>query len=355
MTSTSIARHRLASQHLLGSTYTTATDLVAHFGAVQGQEYGPTKWGLGLRLPLLLDGDIEQELQAGKLVRTHALRSTWHLVAARDIRWLLPLTAPRVHGINAYMYRKLELDAPLFRRSAAVLARELEGGKHLTRETLNVALREAGILADGHRLSYLMMHAELEGLVCSGPRVGKQFTYMLLDARVPPSPPLSPEEALEELSRRYFHSRGPATVRDFATWSGLTLTACKRGVAALGNALETILANGDVYYGFPPDGIPPQQSERMHLLPLYDEYIMGYKDRSCILTYRNSLSPAPKARYDNLVVWSGQVIGSWRRVLGKGVVDVELDFFQVPEEEQQAALERELGRYGEFMGMEVRG
>lgn len=294
MTFREIANLRMVHQQLGCSQIDTAAEVVAWLGAVQGQEYSATKWGLGLRLPHLKDHDIEEALTRGDVLRTHVLRPTWHLVAAKDLRWLLQLTASRVHAANAYMYRKEGLDAPLFLRCHEILNQVLQGGKHLTREEINEEFAKHRIKAEGHRLSYLMMHAELEGLICSGARRGSQFTYALLDERVPTARLMDIQETLAELTLRYFSSRGPATVKDFATWSGLTLTDCKKGLGILGSQLEKENVEGQAYCFERGAASKTKLENSMYLLPIYDELIMGYKDRSPIMTYRDGLIKAPR-------------------------------------------------------------
>ena len=161
-------------------------DVVGWLAAVQAQDYAGAKWALGLRLQGATDDEVERAFADGAVLRTHLMRPTWHFVTPADIRWLLALTAPRVHAANAFMYRKLELDSRRFQESRAALTRALRGDEHLTRDELRGVLQKAGVAADdGMRLAYLMMHAELDGVVCSGARRGKQFTYALMDARAP--------------------------------------------------------------------------------------------------------------------------------------------------------------------------
>src|SRR5947207_2505805 len=228
-----VCRHRLASQHLVKQTLETASEVVRLFGAVQAQDYSGAKWGIGQRTIGANDATIEKQFSDGAILRTHVLRPTWHFVVPADIRWMLALTAPRVKAAMAHYDRKLELDSPVLRRSQKVLTKALTGGKELTRTELAQALTKSGVRADGtQRLAHLVMHAELDGLICSGARRGKQFTYALLEERVAPAKKLSRDEALVELAHRYFTTRGPATPDDFAWWSGLTRTDAKRAVAA---------------------------------------------------------------------------------------------------------------------------
>jgi hypothetical protein len=223
MTPSDIARRRLLNERLVGPALTTPADVVSWLGAVQSQDYAGAKWAVAQRARGCSDRDVELACDRGDIVRTHVMRPTWHFVAPADARWMLELTAPRVHAANAYYYRKLELSPRTFERSNAALALALEGGKHLTRVELARALAGAGIRAEGVRLAYLLMRAELDALICNGSRRGKQFTYALFDERVPRAAPLARDEALAELTRRYFTSHGPATVQDFAWWSGLTV------------------------------------------------------------------------------------------------------------------------------------
>src|SRR5262245_53216938 len=176
-----LARERLRNQKLLQSEFRKADEAVAWLGAVQSQEYAGAKWALGQRAQGLTDPDVDEAFNRGTILRTHILRPTWHFVARADIRWLLALSAPRVHAVSAHYYRTMELDDKLFARSRKVFERALAGGKHLTRSELARRLEKAGILAKGPRLAFLMMHSELNAVICSGPRQGKQFTYALLD------------------------------------------------------------------------------------------------------------------------------------------------------------------------------
>jgi hypothetical protein len=215
MTISEIVKSRLINQQIAETKFRNPKEIVAWMAAMQAQEYAMAKWAIGLRLPGLKNADIENAFNEGSILRTHLMRPTWHFVTPEDIRWMLMLTAPRVNAANAYSYRKFELDIEILKRCNDTIIKALQGGKQLTRATLKAALEQERIFADGLRLSYIMMHAELDGIICSGVRQGKQFTYALLDERVPPAKVLERDEALAELTLRYFTSRGPATVKDF--------------------------------------------------------------------------------------------------------------------------------------------
>ena len=247
---------------------------------MQAQDFAMAKWAIGLRLPSLYDSDIEKAFNEGSILRTHLLRPTWHFVTPTDIRWLLALTAPRVNALNAYWYRKFELDMGIFKRCNDILAKTLAGGKQLSRTALKSTLDRAKIVADGFRLSYLFMRAELDGVICSGAREGKQFTYALLDEVVPVLSTLSFErdKALAELCRIYFTSRGPATIQDFAYWSGLSMKDARAGITLLKSQLEEIKMNGDLYHfvrlaaGLKGNSPKTGSLQTTFLLPDYDEY-----------------------------------------------------------------------------------
>jgi hypothetical protein len=211
-----IARLRLHNQLLSRTEFTEPEQVVAWLGAVQAQDYAGAKWALGLRLANATDAAIEEAIDRGRILRTHVMRPTWHFVTPADIRWMLELTAPRVRALLAYNDRQLGLDQVTFKKSSAVLEKALQNNQQLTRGELTPILEKAGIAVEGLHLGQLLTHAELDGLVCSGPRKGKQFTYALLEERAPEARLLEREAALAELSRRYFHSHGPATLQDFA-------------------------------------------------------------------------------------------------------------------------------------------
>ncbi len=219
MNSFNIAHQRLRNEHLGGIPFQTPEEVVQWFGAVQAQDYGGAKWAVAERATGATNAALDRLFTEGAILRTHMMRPTWHFVLPADIRWMLALTSPRVHAMNAYYYRQVELDDAIFQRSNDVLAQALQGGIQLTRAEIAQAYKAAGINASGMRLAYFLMHAELDAIICSGGLRGKQFTYSWFDERVPATNTLDHDEALAELTRRYFTSHGPALVQDFAWWS----------------------------------------------------------------------------------------------------------------------------------------
>ena len=237
---TAIPEQRLHNQRITRAVHRQPADVVAWLGAVQAQEYPAARWALALRMPPgTTDPEIERALDEGRILRTHVMRPTWHFVTPADIHWMLELTAPRVHQAMSYYRRQHGLETAILNRATAAFERALRDGQCLTRAELGAQLERAGPMknaknatkvASGIPLALLTIYAELEGVICSGPRRGKQLTYALLPERAPRTPRLSRDEALAELTRRYFRSHGPATIRDFVWWSGLTNADAKRGL-----------------------------------------------------------------------------------------------------------------------------
>ena len=352
-----LAARRLAAQGLVSPSITAPADIVRRLGAVQAQDFAGAKWALALRSRGLADADVERAFAAGELLRTHVLRPTWHFVAPEDIRWMLALTGPRIAAIMASYGRQLGLDATVYARSNAIIARALEGGKQLTRAELAEELRRAGLETTGtQRLARLVMQAEIDGVVCSGARRGRQFTYALLDERVPAMPHLDRDEALLALAARYFASRGPATPRDLAWWSGLTVTEATRAIAAAGSALERVEVDGVAYWMDPTVPGPPRRRRTplVHLLPNYDEYFIGFKDRSAIGRRLTSVEivTGGDALIGHVITVDGQLVGGWKRTPAEGGV-VELRLMTGLTEVEERAVEAAVRAFGKFVGAPV--
>ena len=300
------------------------------------------------------DASIERAFAEGSILRTHVLRPTWHFVTPADIRWMLELTAPRVKAAMAYYDRKLELDDALFRRSNAAIVRALHDGKHLTRAEIAEVLRHARVgVASSQRLGHLLLRPELDGLICSGPRRGKQFTYALLDERAPPAPAMGRDDALLELTKRYFATRGPASAHDFAWWSGLTVADAKRGAEMAG--LEREVIDDRTYWWDASVPVGRSRASTAFLLPNYDEYFIGFKDRSAIgqrlaLKDRASVSDA---LFAHVVVVNGQLVGGWKRTLTNDSVAIELRMLARLTPAERRAVATAARRYATFLGRQL--
>ncbi len=345
-----IAYQRLYNQRLSETTFKTPEEVVGWLGAVQSQDYAGAKWALGLRLQGVTDADIEQAFTEGSILRTHVMRPTWHFVAPTDIRWLLALTAPRVNALNAYYYRQLELDDALFLHSHDAVANALRGGKQLTRVELGSVLAQIGIDASGMRLGYIVHRAELDGIVCSGARRGKQFTYALLDERVPETRTLSRDEALAELTKRYFTSHGPAMIQDFVWWSGLTTADAKSGLEMSRAHLTQETIDGKIYWFSSSMPVTNRLIPPALLLPPYDEYTIAYKDHSAILDPAYG-EQAKTQLYGGAAVSDSQAVGYWRRTFSKGTAVIEIAPFRPLDATERDAFAAAAQHYGEFLGL----
>ena len=350
-----IKHQRLHNQRLSSTNFRKPQDVVKWLGAVQAQDYYGVKWALALRLQSATDAGIEKAFNDGDIVRTHVMRPTWHLVAPSDLRWLLKLTAPRVNAISSHYYRKFELDNRLFKRTNKVLMNVLQGGKHLTRTELRTEIQRAGVdPGDSIRLGLVLLRAELDGIICSGPRQGSQFTYALLEERVPELKAVTHEEALAELAGRYFASRGPATLQDFVWWSGLTMTDAKSGVETVQSQLAKEVIDGKKHWASSsvPRSVPAGRVA--YLLPAYDEYIIAYKDRRATLdatTRKIAIERNPV--FSSSIVINGSVVGDWKRTFKQNTVIVTLNPFRSLRKAEMLAVTEAARRYGAFLAMSV--
>jgi len=353
MSPVDICAQRLVNQHLTTQHLETASEVVRLFGAMQAQEYSPAKWGVAQRSRTATDADVEKEVSDGSILRTHVLRPTWHFVAPSDIRWMLELTAPRVRAAMASYDRKLEIDAAVLKRTRAVLTKSLRDGKQLTRAELAKQLTKARVRADGtQRLAHLVMHAELDGLICSGARRGKQFTYALLDERVPPTKSMERDAALAELASRYFNTRGPATIDDFAWWSGLAKADARRAVEAMDHAFEYAIIGGRGYWFPQNERTAKHESPIARLLPIYDEYFIGLRDRAAM---QARLQKAKREAFSALtlrhvVTVDGQIVGGWNWISKGSTAAVELVNTLRLTQAERRSITREVERLGAFLG-----
>jgi hypothetical protein len=347
-----ITGDRLHNQRLSAAPFASPDDVVSWLGAVQAQDYAGATWALALRMRRGRAAAIESAFAAGMILRTHVLRPTWHFVTPADIRWMLTLTGPRVSAAMAPYNRRLELDATVFRRSHRAIRRALEGGHQLTRSELKGILQREGILPGTvQRLAHIVMQAELDGVICSGAIRGKQFTYALLDERVPPSRPISRDEALAELTRRYFISHGPAQLHDFAWWSGLTVGDARAGLAMVERHLARAVVDGKTYW-FSSSARPRRSRGTAFLLPLYDEYLIAYKDRRAALDPARWAQIAARDAFAAPIVVDGRVVGGWKRIPGRTGIRIRLMPFTRCNKSEVGVIEDAARCYGRFLGVD---
>jgi hypothetical protein len=349
-----IAEWRMRNLRLAGPGLPAPEAVVGWLTAVQSQDYGPAKWSVAQRTDGANDALLEQAFARGTILRTHVLRPTWHFVLPADIRWMLKVTAPRVHAQNAHYYRQLELDADVLARTDALLASALAGGRSRTRKALEAELNGAGVPAADIRMGYILIHAELNGVICSGPLEGKQHTYALLDERAPGAKELNQDEALAELTRRYFTGHGPATVKDFRWWSSLTLREIQRGLDMIGSELQHATIDGLDYWFAEPRPHTAPESPTIHLLQGYDEYLVGYTESRHVSdvtgTAREIILSRPM--FIGAVVLDTQVVGHWKRTVKRDVVSVQAALYFTFDSAQTEALQSAADAYAAFLGFE---
>jgi hypothetical protein len=341
---------RLYNQHIAGASLRKVEDVVGLLGAAQSQDYLGAKWSVGQRVLKGTDAGVDQAFNDGRILRTHVLRPTWHFVRPEDIRWMLQLTAPHVHALNKYPYRICELDAPVLARTRRLIERALEGGQSKTRKELAAILDKDRLGGSGLRMVCIMMNAELEGLVCSGPLKGKQHTYALLEERVRPACARTRDDALAELARRFFTGHAPATVRHFAWWSGLSLKTARAGLEMVQHQLSSEAIDGHIFWcGSGPT--PRRATLAAYLIPEYDESLTGYRDLGVPdLARPKGLTPKGDGSFRPIIL-GGKRAGTWRRVISGGRVVIEANLFAKLTAAESRALDAVVRHYGTFLNL----
>ena len=347
-----IAALRLQNQCIQAPHFEHPEDAVHWMGALQAQDYNHGVWAVGLRTRAVTLAGVERAIAAGKLLRTWPMRGTLHFVAAADARWMLSLSGERTLAAARGRHAQLGLDAAVFVRSQTLISAALQGGNRLTRAQMMGVLEQGGVSTTVQRGIHILGQAALCGLICFGPRDGKQQTFVLLDEFVPDGRTLPREEALAELAGRYFVSHGPATVRDFAWWAGLTLADARAGLAAAGGLSSITIDSNEYWLAADALDLASPISAGVHLLPGFDEYFIGYADRSAMIRAEHmaKVSPGANGLFYPMLVVDGQISGVWQRRLKKGSLALSLQPFRPLEvsPEQIAAVSRRYSRFLEL-------
>lgn len=326
-------------------------------GAMQAQDYRAALWAIGLRVSGSVNtaqADVEQVIADGKIVRTWPMRGTLHFVAAKDVRWMLRLLTPRILKSSAGRYRQLELDDAVFSKSRNVIEKTLLDHQQLTRAEIYEELNRSGISTEGQRGYHILHNLAQKGVICFGPQHDKQQTFVLLDEWVSPGEDFRGDDALAELSRRYFTSHGPATDRDFAWWSGLTLTNARKGIEMVEFDLQREVIDDTAYWYSSNLALAEPSTPSVFLLPAFDEYLLGYTDRSAVLD--SSLAVKEYARngiFRPSIVIDGCVKGTWSRKLLKTHATVQIQLFKVPDSVQSKSIRKAAEKYSAFVGKEI--
>ncbi len=343
---------RSASQRIGRERWQTPEQAVAWLGGVQAQDRQWAKWAAGLRTAGCTDEDVERAIASRQIVRTWVFRGTLHLVAAGDVRWLTALVAPGIIRGNAGRFRQLGLDGAVFGRSQELIRQALEAHGPLTRNEIKAHLAREGVPTEGQRMPHLLQRAALDCLICEGTLRGRAPTYALLDDWVGAQPVLERAEALRRLAARYLASHGPATPQDLAWWAGIAVREATEALVAWPGA-RSLDVEGARYWA---TGEPPIADEAGSacLLPPFDEYLLGYRERSLVLdpAYLRRVN-AGGGMLKPTVMVGGEIAGVWARRSGKQGLVAEIAPFRALGPVERDLVGRAAGRYGAFAGRPV--
>ncbi len=347
-----IGLYRLINQKIVGEVQHTAEEILTWMGAMQAQDYKQAVWAVGLRMNTTLKA-VEQAIADAKILRTWSQRGTIHFIPAQDAKWMLQLCASRSLSTHGRRMSQLELTDEIMRQAEKVIVRALYGRKIFTRAEMFALLNEAGISTEGQRGYHILWHLAHIGIICIGPNQDKDQTFVLLDDWVPDLRQLTLDEALTELVWRYFSSHGPATDYDFARWTGLTLTDTRKGIHNNDSRL-TSFKMGDMTYWM-ADTTPLIHTQSVYLLPGFDEYLLGYQDRSAIIAddHFQKIVPGNNGVFKPMIVVDGQVIGTWGYKVTKKSADITLAPF-VPMDDIADSISHATTAFSKFIGLDVR-
>jgi hypothetical protein len=319
MTDFDIAHRRLHNQSIAPTAIEKPGDVVKRLGAVQAQDYLAALWAIGLRTKAATEQTIEQAISDRKIIRTWPMRGTLHFVAPEDIRWMLALLTPRIIAGSTRRHKQLELDEATFARAEALFTSALAGGRQLTRPEMMGVLEQDRIVTAGQRGYHILWWAAQSGLICFGPRQGKQDTFVWLDDWLPAGSALNRDESLAELAHRYFTGHGPATLQDFRWWSGLAAADARAAVEMVDAQLAQEELDDQTYWFSTSSSGAKTGSPTAYLLPAFDEYLLGYRDRSAVLDpiHAGKVVPGGNGMFKPLIVIDGRVVGTWKRTLRK--------------------------------------
>jgi hypothetical protein len=350
-----ISKLRLQNQKIDNTPFTKAIEVVSWMGAMQAQDYAMSKWAIGQRMFGATDEIIETALNDGLIIRTHILRPTWHLVCADDIYWMLELTAPRIKSSMKSRDKELGLTPEVLNKSFGLLENQLSDGISLSRDQIAGILNVAGIKTDENRLSHILMNAELEKLICSGRRSGNKITFGLLSERVPFRKVFSKEESLAKLAERYFASHGPASLKDFTWWSGLSVADATKALNLVPSDFICEEVGPEKYWLKPIGSYVSESPYSVQLLPAFDEFLISYRDRNASLELvHNRKAISNNGIFYPVIVINGQVAGTWKRTTQKEIVKFETSFFVPITKQTNARIEKEIGNYSRFLNRKLK-
>jgi hypothetical protein len=335
----------------------SVTETVRHLLAVQAQDFAQALWAVGLRTKGSTRSDVLAALESGEVVRTLPMRGTLHFVAAEDLRWMLSLTAARSLRSATTRNNRFGLDQSTLDRAEAVTRKEL-AGRSLSRDEFVRILSLNGVSTERERGYHLIFYLAHLSLVCWGPPSGTQQALVLVDDWIPAQQPLAKDVALAQFARRYFASHGPATERDFAWWTKLTLADVRAGMAAVGDELTELTHRGTSYWigtGELDAASGGRAASTVHALAGFDEYLLGYQDRRLPVAVEHFERVVPDSNgiFLPTIVANGRVVGTWRRTPRSrtpksAAAGIEPDHFEAASPNQLAGFAKAAKRYARF-------
>lgn len=354
MTHSEISHYRLVSQKLYKTTKCSPQEIVQYLGAMQAQDYAMAKWAVGSRCDAS-EKEIEEALDSGKIIRTHILRPTWHLVSADDIYWMLDLSAPQVKKFTASAAKKYGFDSKKLDQINTSIEKLLARNNHLTRDEIMQELGIKKTSKEDFLSAAIMMNAELDGLVCNGKMNGRQITYALLEERVErPNTKLTKEEGLAKLAKRYFKSHGPATLLDFSWWSGFSPTVCKIVIHSIASELNSVIIENQTYWFGSDVSNENIFRESVHFLPAFDEILISYKTREAsILLEHQAKAFTNNGIFKPIIMENGKVIGTWKRTIKKDHAKIETQFFSEIKSAKKELLLKEIKAFENYLETKI--
>ncbi|MEI2700538.1 MAG: winged helix DNA-binding domain-containing protein [Microthrixaceae bacterium] len=336
--------------------------MVTHMGALQSQELWSGEWSIGLRSTSLEEGAVQAATAHGQILRTWPMRGTIHFVPASDARWMVALG--RTSAFKGVERRRefLGLSEDDAVAAIGILRDALADGEPVTRSECTRLLEDAGVMTDTSHGYHLLWFASQHGATCIGPQAGKEQTFVALDRWVDDHNDLSRDESLAEIAFRYFDSHGPAARKELGRWAALPAADVRRAIDLAGERLSPVatelgemLVSRSVAETLDGSSIdPPDESSDVLLLSGFDEYMLGYGDRSAIMTAEQMklVVPGSNGVFRPTVVDDGTVVGTWKRAVKKTRVDVIVSPFGELNARQRKGVDRAAADYARFLGLD---
>jgi hypothetical protein len=348
-----IIGRRLANQGISCPGKPRPEEIVSSLGALQAQDYQAALWAVGLRGDGIKREDVQVAIEKRKIIRTWTMRGTWHLVMPENVRWMLSLY-PDDKPIPSYQARNGMTDMVL-KKGLSIIPKAFIHEPRLTYDELGRALEDSGIKALGKAevQRHIIRRAGREGIICFDGHKGRQPAFALMEKVVPEAKQLSRKDAISKFALMYFNSHGPATIKDFAWWSGLNLSDAKSGIGSAAQHLKMEECNSIAYW------MPRRQkqygSDGTYLLPAFDEYLISYKDRSAILDQQHAkkVINGTTLTFLPMVLSEGRIVGTWKKIESKGKTEISIAPFDKLDGSQRNGIREEVKRYGDFLGTAI--